>query len=90
MGLSGFAFHSHDIGGFISKPDPELYIRWAQVGLLGASHSRTHGAGDDVRGAQEPWAFGDKALEVFRKFVDLRYQLLPYIVEQSRTGAERG
>jgi alpha-D-xyloside xylohydrolase len=27
MGLSGFAFHSHDIGGLISKPDPELYIR---------------------------------------------------------------
>jgi alpha-D-xyloside xylohydrolase len=90
MGLSGFAFHSHDIGGFIGKPDPELYIRWAQVGLLGASHSRTHGAGDDVRGAREPWAFGEEALGVFRKFVDLRYQLLPYIVEESRRGAERG
>ena len=90
MGLSGFAFHSHDIGGFIGKPDPELYVRWAQVGLLGCSHSRTHGAGDDVRGAREPWAFGDEALGVFRKFVDLRYQLLPYIVEQSNRGAEKG
>ena len=90
MGLSGFAFHSHDIGGFIGKPDPELYVRWAQVGLLGCSHSRTHGAGDDMRGAREPWAFGDEALSAFRKFVDLRYQLLPYIVEQSRRGAEMG
>ena len=90
MGLSGFSFHSHDIGGFIGKPDPELYVRWAQVGLLGCSHSRTHGAGDDVRGAREPWAFGDEALGAFRKFVDLRYQLLPYIVEQSRQGVEKG
>ena len=90
MGLSGFAFHSHDIGGFIGKPDAELYVRWAQLGLLGCSHSRTHGAGDDVRGAREPWAFGDEALGAFRKFVDLRYQLLPYILEQSRLGAEKG
>jgi alpha-D-xyloside xylohydrolase len=78
MGLSGFAFHSHDIGGFIGKPDPELYVRWAQVGLLGASHAR------------EPWAFGDEATAAFRKFVHLRYALLPYMVEQARRGAEKG
>ena len=88
IGLSGFAFFSHDIGGFIGRPDAELYIRWAQLGLLGASHSRTHGAGDE--NAREPWAFGDEALGIFRKFVNLRYMLLPYIVAQSRRGAENG
>jgi alpha-D-xyloside xylohydrolase len=34
MGLSGFTFHSYDIGRVIGKPDAELYVRWAQVGLL--------------------------------------------------------
>ena len=88
MGLSGFPFFSHDIGGFIGTPDAELYTRWAQVGLLGASHSRTHGAGDE--NAREPWAFGEEALAVFRKFTNLRYRLLPYIIEQSRQSASAG
>ena len=88
IGLSGFAFFSHDIGGFIGKPSVELYIRWAQVGLLCASHSRTHGAGDE--NAREPWAFGDEAVAVFRKFVDLRYRLLPHILQQASDGAKIG
>ena len=69
IGLSGFAFFSHDIGGFIGKPTRELYIRWAQLGLL-ASHSRTHGAGDE--NGREPWFFGDQAVEIFKKFALLR------------------
>lgn len=88
MGVSGFSFFATDTGGFIGKPSPELYVRWAQLSLLGASHTRTHGAGDE--NAREPWAFGDEALDIFRKFVDLRYQLLPYIVQQSREAAARG
>ena len=72
MGLSGFAFFSHDIGGFIGKPTSELYVRWAQLGLL-ASHSRTHGAGDE--NGREPWFFGDEAVKTFRKFAVLRYVL---------------
>lgn len=72
VGLSGFAFFSHDIGGFIGKPTSELYVRWAQLGLL-ASHSRTHGAGDE--NGREPWFFGDEAVKTFRKFAVLRYVL---------------
>lgn len=69
MGLSGFAFFSHDIGGFIGTPSAELYIRWAQVGLL-SSHARLHGAGDE--NGREPWYFGDEAVRIFRKFAQLR------------------
>ena len=82
VGLSGFAFFSHDIGGFIGKPTRELYVRWAQLGLL-SSHSRTHGAGDE--NGREPWFFGDEAVEVFRKFAVLRlvlarqYSVLPVV-----------
>lgn len=87
IGLSGFSYHSHDIGGFIGKPTPELYVRWAQFGLL-SSHSRSHGAGDE--NGREPWFFGEEAINIFRKFANLKYSLLPYIVEQARLGAPKG
>lgn len=70
IGLSGFTFFSHDIGGFIGKPSPELFIRWAQLGLL-SSHARSHGAGDN--NGREAWLFGNEALEIFRDFASMRY-----------------
>ena len=72
-GLSGLPFWSNDIGGYRGMPTPELYIRWAQFGLL-CSHSRMHG--DSPR---EPWAFGAEAVSIVRKYVLLRYELFPYI-----------
>ena len=73
-GLSGVPFWSHDIGGFQGPPPPaDLYIRWAQFGLL-CSHSRCHGVGP-----HEPWHFGDEALRIFQKYDNLRYRLLPYL-----------
>ena len=42
LGLSGFGFWSHDIGGFEGTPDPALFKRWVAFGLL-SSHSRLHG-----------------------------------------------
>ena len=80
LGLSGFAFFSHDIGGFIGRPTPELYIRWAQLGLF-SSHSRCHGAGNS--NSREPWTFGPEAERVFKKYDTLRYRLLPYIYTQA-------
>lgn len=79
LSLSGVPFWSHDIGGFWSPaeigraPAPELYIRWAQWGLL-SSHARFHG----VRG-REPWWYGDEAVETVRRFARLRSRLLPYL-----------
>ncbi|MCH8850801.1 MAG: DUF4968 domain-containing protein, partial [Chloroflexi bacterium] len=79
LSLSGIPFWSHDIGGFANPkgiaepPEPLLYIRWAQWGLL-SSHSRFHG----IRG-REPWFYGDEAIDVVRRFALLRYRLLPYI-----------
>lgn len=84
MGLSGFPFWSHDIGGFEGSPSPELYVRWAQFGLL-SSHSRCHGTRP-----REPWEFGERAVRIFRRYARLRYRLLPYLLtcahEAARTG----
>ncbi|TMD84386.1 MAG: alpha-xylosidase [Chloroflexi bacterium] len=78
--LSGAAFASFDIGGFFGiptltdPPSPELYVRWAQMGLL-FSHARAHGH----TAPREPWAYGEPALSIFRRYAQLRYSLLPYL-----------
>lgn len=72
LGFSGVPFWSNDIGGYRGMPSPHVYIRWAQFGLF-CSHSRMHG--DSPR---EPWVFGDEALTITRRYIQLRYQLFPY------------
>jgi alpha-D-xyloside xylohydrolase len=84
IGLSGIPFYSHDIGGFIGEPDPELYVRWAQFGLF-SSHSRCHGTTP-----REPWEFGEVAEAIFLRYARLRYQLLPYIYSAAVQAAQTG
>lgn len=86
-GLSGFSFFSHDIGGFLARPDSELYVRWAQLGFF-SSHSRCHGAGND--NAREPWTFGEEANDIFVFYDQLRYRLLPYIINQAKICCNEG
>ena len=88
LSLSGIPFWSHDIGGFWDPtqlgqaPDPVLYVRWSQWGLL-SSHARFHG----VRG-REPWWYGDEAVQIVRRFAHLRYRLLPYLWAFAREAVE--
>lgn len=78
LSVSGISFAGSDIGGFIGEPDGELYTRWIQ---LGAFHPlmRTHSASNETGFNQEPWSFGETYEAVVKKFIELRYQLLPYI-----------
>jgi alpha-glucosidase len=76
LSISGMSFIGSDIGGFIETPDGELYIRWLQLGIF-HPFCRTHSSGD--HGDQEPWSFGEPYTTLARKFIELRYQLLPYL-----------
>lgn len=76
MAVSGFSFVGSDVGGFTEHPTPELYTRWVQLATF-HPFFRTHSSGD--HGIQEPWTFGDQTLDVVRKFIKLRYKLLPYL-----------
>ncbi len=82
--LSGGAFMSFDIGGFAGEPDPELYARWSQMGLL-FSHSRAHGTTP-----REPWNFGRRAEAIFTEYDILRYSLIPYLYWQSVKSVSEG
>jgi alpha-D-xyloside xylohydrolase len=68
----------------VYRPDPELFIRWSQYGLL-CSHGRFHG----MLG-REPWLFGDEAVDVIKRFIALRTELRPYLIEQAEVAAETG
>jgi alpha-D-xyloside xylohydrolase len=84
LGLSGFSFWSHDIGGFTAKTPEELYRRWLPFGML-TSHSRAHGAPP-----KEPWEYGSSFTDAFRRAAEMKYRLMPYVYAQARDSAARG
>lgn len=75
LSASGISFCGSDIGGFIQSPSGELYARWIQLGIF-HMFCRTHSSGD--HGEQEPWSFGEEVEAIVKKYIELRYQLLPY------------
>jgi alpha-D-xyloside xylohydrolase len=85
LGLSGFGFWSHDIGGFEGTPPPLLYQRWAAFGLL-SSHSRLHGS-DSYR---VPWLIDDKSVDVVASFARRKCRLMPYLYGAAVEAHERG
>ena len=72
--LSGFGFWSHDISGFEGTAPSDVYMRWAAFGLL-STHSRLHGSNS----YRVPWLFGEEAVDVVRKFTNLKCSLMPYL-----------
>ncbi|MBU3662350.1 MAG: DUF4968 domain-containing protein [Bacteroidetes bacterium] len=77
LAISGVSFAGSDVGGFIGEPDGELYTRWIQLATF-HTFFRTHSAGNETQFNQEPWSFGSKYEFIIKKFIHLRYQLLPY------------
>lgn len=76
LSVSGLSFCGTDIGGFSGEPDGELFTRWIQFGVF-SPLMRAHSAGDTKE--REPWSFGTEYEDINRKFIELRYRLLPYI-----------
>lgn len=85
LGLSGFGYWSHDIGGFEGSPDPAVFKRWIAFGLL-SSHSRLHG-NESVR---VPWAFDEEAVAITRRFAKLKAGLMPYLLAASHEAHDLG
>ena len=87
LGLSGQPFVGGDIGGFIGRTNAELMTRWYQVGFL-TPFCRNHAQIDAYD--HEPWRFGAHYEGIIRKYLKLRYRLLPFLYsaleEAHRTG----
>ena len=85
VGLSGYPWFSHDLGGFFTKPSDNLYIRWvAEFGSF-CSIMRTHG-----HDGREPWLYSTNAQGILRKYLKLRYKLFPYIYTSAWQGTSEG
>ena len=90
FGLSGFAFWSHDVPGFHTLPNfmngivqDDVYVRWTQFGVF-SSHIRYHGTNK-----REPWHY-PKIADIVKKWWNLRYALIPYILQESLIATETG
>ncbi len=87
LGLSGEPFVGSDVGGFMGRGNGELLVRSYQVSFL-APFCRNHKVIDSYD--QEPWRFGKYYEDIIRKYLKLRYRLLPFLYttleEAHRTG----
>ena len=68
----------HDVGGFSGpgRPDPELFVRWVQNGVM---HPRfTIHSWHDDGSVNEPWMHPE-VTPLVRGAIELRYRLMPYL-----------
>lgn len=86
-GLSGLGYMGHDVGGFAVDPnnpiDPELYIRWCQLGLF-SPMLRTH-----ATVAAEPINYPEYQ-HILLPLVKERYRWLPYNYTLAYENAAKG
>jgi alpha-glucosidase (family GH31 glycosyl hydrolase) len=86
---SAISNFSHDIGGYlghrlVERCPPELLVRWVQFGCftpLMHAHARM---------PQEPWLYGGRVLDLYRAYVLLHEQLVPYVRAAAATAARTG
>ncbi len=98
--MAGLPYWSHDIGGFFrdSKSQNPLYdnqytnpeyiellTRWFQFGAFSPIF-RIHGFVSET----EIWRYNDEFEQMARNFIDLRYQLMPYIYSTAWQTTQRG
>ncbi|MCV4235646.1 alpha-xylosidase [Virgibacillus sp. LDC1] len=85
LGLGGFGFWSHDIGGFENTAPAHVFKRWLAFGLL-SSHSRLHGSSS----YRVPWSYDEEAVDVTRFFTKLKSRLMPYLFHTAVQASEQG
>jgi alpha-glucosidase (family GH31 glycosyl hydrolase) len=76
IAMSGVPYWGTDIGGFFHPvpESPELFARWFQFGAF-CPVFRAHGW---VWRDHVPWAHGPEVEEICRRYLELRYRLMPY------------
>ncbi len=98
--MTGYPYWASDIGAFFrdaksanaiyddqyTNPEYiELYTRWFEWGTF-CPIFRIHGYRSDT----EVWNYGKPFEDMARKFIDLRYQLMPYIYSTAKRTTDEG
>jgi alpha-glucosidase (family GH31 glycosyl hydrolase) len=86
---SGYSNWSHDVGGYlghrlVERCPPELLVRWVQFGCF-TPLMHAHG-----RMPQEPWRYSERVCSLYRAYVLLHEQLVPYVRAAAGTAARTG
>jgi alpha-glucosidase (family GH31 glycosyl hydrolase) len=86
---SGYSNWSHDVGGYlghrlVERCPPELLVRWLQFGCF-TPLMHAHG-----RMPQEPWRYSERVCDLYRAYVLLHEQLVPYVRAAGATAARIG
>ena len=84
----GFGYWSHDIGGHLERPSPELYTRWIQWGAFSPIF-RTH-CTKDTNNVREIWLYSPEYYPYLRDAIVLRGALVPYLYTQARHAYDTG
>jgi len=82
-GRRGYVGFGSDIGGYRTDPNAgplgrtkELFLRWTAIGAL-SSFMENGGGGEHL-----PWKFDNETTDIYRSWVDLHYQLVPYLYSE--------
>ncbi len=95
MSLSGVPTMHSDAGGFaMGQRDPELYLRWLQMAVF-TPVFRPHGSVSDPNPnipqiESEPVFYDEPNKSILRRFIQLRYQLMPYLYTLAYEAATKG
>jgi len=74
----GYTWWSHDIGGFTrGTGSKEMLLRWIQLGVF-SPVMRLHSSSNPYC-LKEPWLMDGIHYDTFKKFLHLRYELIPYM-----------
>ncbi len=87
LGLTGIAFTGYDVGGFAGETSVNLFARWISIGAFSPffrGHTMVNSRDS------EPWTFGEEVEDISRNYINLRYQLLPYLYSLFHEASENG
>ena len=78
----GISFLSHDLGGTSDGiEDSELFIRFIQLGIFSPILRLGSDSGKYYK--REPWKWDLATSVIVNKFLNIRYNLIPYIYTES-------
>lgn len=82
LGISGMPYSGADVGGFFDSPDPELFVRWIQLGSWCYPFFRIHSHHKSER--REPYLLKGCFLEAAKNAIKERYMMFNYWYTLSR------
>ncbi|MDB5106843.1 MAG: Alpha-glucosidase [Fibrobacteres bacterium] len=87
LALSGMPFNGGDVPGFGGNCKEGLFLDWYKAEFL-FPFFRNHCMRTSRH--QEPWVFPKESMQIARRYIRLRYKLLPYLYNLFIRNAETG